>query len=189
MHDGLFIALLNPSLTLVLASAFFILWLYQRHRRYVLLIAVGYAASACGFLLQYFELPLGYDATKLASNTLFMTAGLFICSAAIRRYGRPLPVAAFAILAIGGLGTLSWFLFVDPNLTYRIYAINFALGGISLLVAAELRPVTPKGPADRIIHAVALLSGLNFFGRPLLIIHVYGPYDSCAGFYGWIHWT
>jgi diguanylate cyclase (GGDEF)-like protein len=189
MHDGLFIALLNPSLTLVLASAFLILWLHQRHSRYVLLLSAGYAASAGGFLLQYFELPLGYAATKLASNTLFMTAGLLICGAAIKRYGRPLPVAAFAALAVGGLGTLSWFLFVEPNLTARIYAINFALGGISLLVAAELRPVKPKGPADRVIHAVALLSGLNFFARTLLIIHVYGPYESYVGFYGSIYWT
>jgi diguanylate cyclase (GGDEF)-like protein len=189
MHDGLFIALLNPSLALVLASAFLILWLYQRHRRYVLMLAAGYAASAGGFLLQYFDLPFGYDATKFASTALFMTAGLLICSAAIKRYGRPLPVAAFAILAIGGLGALSWFLFVDPNLTWRIYAINFALGGLSLLVAAELRPVKPKGPADHIIHAVALLSGLNFFARTLLIIYVYGPYESYVGFYGSIYWT
>jgi diguanylate cyclase (GGDEF)-like protein len=189
MYDGLFIALLNPSLTLVLAAAFVVLWLNQPHRRYVAMLSAGYAASSAGFLLQYFDLPIGVAATKLASNTMFMTAGLLICSAAIMRYGRPVPVVAFATLGVGGLSVLSWFLFVEPNLTWRIYTINFALGGISLLVAAELRPVTPKGPADRIIQVVALLSGLNFIARTLLVIHVYGPYESYNGFYGSIYWT
>lgn len=189
MNDGLFIALVNPSITLLLAAAFFLLWLYQRHRAYVAMLSAGYAASACGFLLQYFELPVGYASTKLASNTLFMTAGLLICSAAIKRYRRPAPVVALAILAAGGLGGVCWFMFVQPDMSWRIYSINFALGGMSLLVAAELRPVQPKGPADRILQAVALISGLNFFARTLLVIHTYGPYESYAGFYGSIYWT
>jgi diguanylate cyclase (GGDEF)-like protein len=189
MTDGLFIALLNPSITLMLAAAFFLLWLYQRHQRYVAMLAAGYTASACGFLLQYFALPIGYAGTKLASNALFMTAGLLICSAAIRRYRRPVPVAGFAVLALCGFGAVCWFMFVQPDMTWRIYAINFALGGLCLLVAAELRPVRPKGPADRIIQVMALISGLNFFARTLLVIHTYGPYDSYAGFYGSIYWT
>src|SRR3954451_8137068 len=106
MDDGLYIALLNPAITLVLASAFLVLWLHQRQRRYIALLAAGYAPSAGGFLLQYFELPIGLAGTKLASNVLFMTTGLLICSAAVRRYGRPVPILAFGLLAAGGLGAL-----------------------------------------------------------------------------------
>ena len=56
-------------------------------------------------------------------------------------------------------------MFVDPDLTWRIFAMNFAFGGISLVVAAELRPVRNRGPVDRILIVLALLSGLNFFVR------------------------
>jgi diguanylate cyclase (GGDEF)-like protein len=153
------------------------------------MLAAGYAASASGFLLQYFELPIGYAGSKLASVTLFMVAGVLVCSAAIRRYDRPVPVAAFAVLALGGLGAVCWFMFVQPDMTWRIYMINFALGGLCLVVAAELRHVEPKGPAERIIQALALVSGLNFFARTLLVIHVYGAHESYVGFYGSIYWT
>ena len=132
MDDGLYIALLNPSITLVLATAFLVLWLHQRQRPHIGLLALGYAASASGFLLQYFVLPVGITATKLSSNMLFLSAALCIGSGVIMRYGRPLPVLGFAMLIGGGLGALLWFLFVDPDLTWRIYVINFALGGISL---------------------------------------------------------
>lgn len=58
MEPGLFIALLNPAIALVLASAFFALWLYQRASAYLAVLAFAFVASGLGFLLQYFSLPL-----------------------------------------------------------------------------------------------------------------------------------
>jgi len=189
LDDGLYIALLNPSIGFVLATAFLVLWLHLRQRAHIAMLAVGYAASSVGFLLQYFVLPIGLTATKFTSNVLFFAAGLCIASGVIGRYGRPLPLLALGLLAAGGLGSLSWFLFVEPDLTWRIYAINFTLGGISLVVAAELRAVPDKTPVDWVLYAVSLLSGLNFFARTLIVIHTYGVYESYQGFYGSIYWT
>ncbi len=59
LDNELFIALLNPAIALTLAAAFFLLWLYRRHRLHLLMVAVAYAGSAVGFLLQYFVLPIG----------------------------------------------------------------------------------------------------------------------------------
>ena len=140
MNDGLYIALLNPSITLVLATAFLVLWLHQRHRGYVALLARGYAASAGGFLLQYFVLPIGHagDEAHLEHAVLYGRAlhlqrgdhalrpagpGRGLRGADRWRPWRPILVPV-----------------VDPDITWRIYAINFALGGISLLLAAERRP-------------------------------------------------
>ena len=71
LDNGLFISLLNPAIALTLASAFFVLWLYQRQRRYLLVLVAAYVGSAAGFLLQYFTLPIGLRLTKLLSNTFF----------------------------------------------------------------------------------------------------------------------
>jgi diguanylate cyclase (GGDEF)-like protein len=189
MEASVYIALLNPSIALVLASTFLVLWLYQRHRRHIASLAAGYACGAAAFLLQYFVLPVGPHPTKLVSVTLFLASGLLICGAVIRRYGRPVPETAFAALAIGAIGTVSWFLFVEPDLTWRIYAINFALGAMSLLVAAEMRAVPHKGLIDWVILAAALLSGLNFIVRTLLVVHVYGAVEPYSAFHGSIYWT
>lgn len=189
MDNSLYIALLNPSIALVLASAFFVLWLYRRQHRYILALALGYTTSSGGFLLQHFELPIGFDATKLVSNILFFAATLLIVGAVINRYRRPLPVLALAALTVLGLGSWSWFMFVEAELTARLYATNFALGGMSLLVAAELRAVPNKTTVDRALLALSVLSCLNFMVRPVAIIKAYGAYGTYEGFYASLYWT
>ena len=134
MNTGIFIALLNPSIALVLAVACLLLWFYQKTRPYMAVLAAGYAATALGFLLQHFELPIGFYPTKFVSNVFFVTAGVLVSSAIVSRYQRPVPYALFLLLAGAGLAGFLWFMVVDPSLTWRIYAMNFALGGMAFVV-------------------------------------------------------
>ncbi|MER9300970.1 GGDEF domain-containing protein [Mesorhizobium sp. M0621] len=189
MDTGLLIALLNPTIALALGAAFLVLWSYQRHRPYLAVLAISYSLSAVGFLLQYFTLPIGMPLTKLASNICFTIAGCCLSSAIVHRYGRKVPYVGIGLLAGGGLGSLSWFLFVAPDLTWRILAMNFAFGGISLLVAAELRPVRNNGPTEKILFVLSLLSSVNFFVRTLVVVVAHGPFTSYDGFYGSSYWT
>ena len=189
MDNGLFISLLNPAIALTLASAFFALWIYRRQRSYLLVLVAAYIGSAAGFLLQYFTLPAGLALTKLLSNTFFTFAALCFGGAVVARYGRPIPWMAFAALGLGGLCAFSWFMFVDPDLTWRVLVMNFAFGGISLLVAAEIRAVPSRGPVEKILMVLALLSALNFFARTLVSIALHGPYTSYDGFYTSLFWT
>ena len=71
MDTGLLIALLNPGIAIVLSGAFLVLWMHQRDQFYLAALAVAYAASAIGFLLQYFPLPIGFEATKFLSAMAF----------------------------------------------------------------------------------------------------------------------
>ncbi|WP_095084035.1 GGDEF domain-containing protein [Mesorhizobium sophorae] len=189
MDTGLFIALLNPTIALALGAAFLVLWSYQRHRPYLAVLAISYGLSAVGFLLQYFTLPFGMQLTKLTSNICFTVAGCCLSSAIIHRYGRKVPYVGIGVLAGGGLASFCWLLFVAPDLTWRILAMNFAFGGISLLVAAELRPVRRNGPTENILFVLSLLSGLNFFVRTLVVVIAHGPFTSYDGFYASSYWT
>ncbi|MER8572215.1 GGDEF domain-containing protein [Mesorhizobium sp. M1338] len=189
MDTGLLIALLNPTIALALGAAFLVLWSYQRHRPYLAVLAISYGLSAVGFLLQYFTLPIGMPLTKLASNICFTIAGCCLSSAIVHRHGRKVPYVGIGVLAGGGLVSFCWFLFVAPDLTWRILAMNFAFGGISLLVAAELRPVRNNGPTEKILFVLSLLSGVNFFVRTLVVVIAHGPFISYDGFYGSSYWT
>ena len=120
MNTGIFIALLNPSIALILATACLLLWFHQKTRPYMAVLAAGYAAAALGFLLQYFELPIGFYPTKFVSNVFFATAGVLVSSAVISRFQRPVPYAALLLLAGAGLAGLLWFMVAEPNLTWRI---------------------------------------------------------------------
>ncbi|TPJ97661.1 GGDEF domain-containing protein [Mesorhizobium sp. B2-5-9] len=189
MDTGLFIALLNPTIALALGAAFLMLWFHQRHRPYLAVLALSYCVSAPGFLFQYFTLPIGVTLTKLVSNICFTIAACCLSGAIIARYGRKVPAVGIAVLAGGGLAAFAWFLFVTPDLTWRILVMNFGFGGVSLLVAAELRPVRNNGPTEKILFVLSLLSSVNFFVRTLAVVIAHGPFAGYDGFYGSSYWT
>ncbi|RVD72418.1 MAG: GGDEF domain-containing protein [Mesorhizobium sp.] len=189
MDTGLLIALLNPTIALALGAAFLVLWFHQRHRPYLAVLAASYCLSAPGFLFQYFTLPVGMVLTKLVSNICFTAAACCLSSAIVARYGRRVPYIGIALTTGGGLAAFSWFMFVQPDLTWRILSMNFGFGALSLLVAAELRTVRGNGPTEKILFVLSLLSGLNFVVRTLIVVIAHGPFPSYDGFYGSSYWT
>ncbi|TPJ33996.1 GGDEF domain-containing protein [Mesorhizobium sp. B2-8-3] len=189
MDTGLLIALLNPTIALALGAAFLVLFSYQRHRPYLAALGASYCLSAPGFLLQYFTLPIGVALTKLASNICFTIAACCLSSAIVARYGRRVPYVGIGIVTGGGLAAFIWFMFVEPDLTWRVLVMNFGFGALSLLVAAELRTVRNNGPTEKILFALSLLSGLNFIARTLIVVIAHGPFPGYDGFYGSSYWT
>ncbi len=190
MEAGLFIALLNPAIALVLASAFLALWLYQRSEPHLLVLAAAFAASAAGFLLQYFPVPFaGFAVTKLASSLAFTVAVVCLTGAILSRYGTKVPYVPIAIMATGGMAGFSWFLFVQDDITWRIYSLNFAFGGLCLLLAAELRPVRHNGPVQKALLVLTLLASANFLLRTLVAVTIHGRFASYDGFYTSAYWT
>lgn len=182
-------ALLNPTMSLVLAAAFLTLWLYLRERQYLAVFALAYVGSALGFLFQHFTLPVGLPVSKLVSNASFLIAGCFVVSGIMMRYDRKIPYVALCMLTSGGLSAFCWFMFVQPDLTWRIYVMNFVFGGMALLVAVELRRVPDKVPVDKVLMGITLLSALNFFVRTIVLVKMHGPYAGYDGFYGSLYWT
>jgi len=190
LDTGLSIALLNPAIALVLASAFLALWLYQRSASHLLVLAAGFGASGIGFLLQYFPLPFaGFATTKMASSLAFTSAVVCLTVAILSRYANKVPYAAIAVLAVGGMAAFSWFLFVKPDLTWRIYSLNFAFGGLCLLIAVELRPVRRNGPVQAALLVLTLLAAANFLLRTLVAVSLHGVFVSYDGFYTSAYWT
>ena len=189
MDTGLLIALLNPTIALALGAAFLVLWFYQRHRPYLAALGASYCLSAPGFLLQYFTLPIGVALTKLVSNICFTIAACCLSGAIVARYGRRVPYVGIGVVTGGGLAAFSWYMFVQPDLTWRVLVMNFGFGALSLLVAAELRTVRNNGPTEKILFVLSLLSGLNFIARTLVVVIAHGPFPSYDGFYGSSYWT
>jgi diguanylate cyclase (GGDEF)-like protein len=184
---GVFIALINPGMALIFAGTFALLWHHQRQRRYILVLSFAYVALAAGFLLQYLSV-FGLEASKLASNILFLTGGVTLAVGALTRYERRPPMVPILLLGGGGISAFVWFLYIDPNLTWRIYAINFAFGGISLILAAELKAVRQRKAIDNVMLGIVLLWGVSFFPRPILAMRIDGPYTSYEQFYETLYW-
>ena len=188
MAASVFIALINPGMALIFAGTFALLWHHQRQRRYILVLSFAYMAFACGFLLHYVSV-LGIEVLRLASTVMFLVGGISLAAGALIRYGRKPPMVPILLIGGTGISAFVWFLYIEPNISWRIYAINFAFGGISLVLAAELRTVQQRKAIDNVMLGLVLFWGISFFPRPIVAIWIDGPYTSHHNFYETLYWV
>ena len=189
MGSQLFIGLLNPGIGILLAAAFFLLWINQRSQTYVAMAAASYVLVAVAFLIQDVAPALSMDLNRLPANICFLLAACLLVGAVLKRYGIAVPYLAFAaLLAIGAAG-MWWLLIEQPNLTVRIYLINFLLGTIAAIGAVKLHGVEKRHAIDRLLFWVTVLSAANFYLRPTAIMVFVGTFDDFDSFQQSLYWT
>lgn len=184
----LFISLLNPGIGLAFAAAFLLMWL-QRRERYVAYAAAAYLATAIAFLIQDVAPVLPMELQRLPANAGFLATGMFFAAAIIRRFGRPVPWRAMALVASVSLAVFTWFLLGRPSIPARIYAISCGAGVIALMVVRALWSVPKPYLIDRVLFWVAALSAANLIVRPVVILTFSGGFDDYVGFQQSIYWT
>lgn len=170
------LALLNPAIGLVFATAFLMLWLNHRERLHIVLMAGASAAYAAAVSAQLF-LPLipGVGVNTLGAATFYLLAlGLFI-EAMLMRVGMggswPIVMAASAII----LALLAFFVIVHDDLLIRIYVLNLGAGGLLCWAAWRLRRARGRKAIDHLIFWIVLLIGLHFLPRTVFTLLADGP--------------
>ncbi|WP_077148416.1 GGDEF domain-containing protein [Sphingopyxis sp. KK2] len=174
---------------LLLAVAFFLLWMHRRDQHYVLLAGLSYAAMAAGFLILDFAPVLPFEAQRIPANIGFLVAAVLIVGAAIARYRVPVPWRGMAAICAVAMTTFLWYLFIQPSITHRVLVISIALGLVALQLPIRLRRMPRAHLVDHILFWVGVLSATNFIIRPLLIIGLTGGFSTYAGFQQSIYWT
>ncbi len=188
--QGVFISLLNPVLALIFAGLFLTLWLQQKQtRRFsVLLFSVGYFTYAISFTLQFLPWPFGQAGNALLSD-LFMTCSFVaIIHGILRRRDRPTPFLALGVIAAGGFTALAWFVFGQPDMTGRIYAINFCFGAMMILASAKIRRFENRMPIENVLLAVTSMIGIYTFVRTVGVSIAEGHLITRAQYVGSFTW-
>jgi diguanylate cyclase (GGDEF)-like protein len=168
LDQGLFIALLNPAVSAVLAGAFLIVWCVRRHR-YVLLIGLAYGTIGVGFLLQRFEMGMEPSIARFISTNLFLAAALLLGYALMLRRSLVFPTVLLGVCTAIAVGAVAWFMFVDPRFIVRAYALSFGLGAICLIIGNALRLAGPADFLDRALVWLLFLRGCDLISRPVLM--------------------
>jgi diguanylate cyclase (GGDEF)-like protein len=169
LDQGLFISLINPALSAVLSTAFLVLWLVRRERRYVLQFSVSHGLIAFGFVLQGFQMGLGFELSKLVSNVLFFVAVILFIGAVVTRQGLRVPYVSLLASSVAGMAVFAWFLLVEPDFVIRVFAVNGALGVMCVAGVLRLRQAVNPAPIDRLLLWLAGLRALDFFLRPAAV--------------------
>jgi diguanylate cyclase (GGDEF)-like protein len=180
--------LLNPVLAKVLSGLFLKLWLERPAYRHVLFFSTGYLSYAITFGLQAMDWPFGYPANGLLSNLFILYAYMAIIHGIMLRRGHPTPFLALGVLGAIAFAGQFWFAVIVPDMTGRIYAVNFCYGAMMLVAAATMHTFRNKTPIERVLFAVALTIGLYSFVRTIGISLVEGHIVDRAQYVGSLTW-
>jgi diguanylate cyclase (GGDEF)-like protein len=189
MSAQIFIMLLNPGIAVVLAAAFYLLWSNQRSQRYILIAALGYACNAAGFLFLDVLPHLPGDVGRVFANAFLLLSAWLLASAILERFRVDPPHLLFGAVAAAGLGGLSWFLYITPDLTVRILIASTTFGIIAVVLATRMWPAPRPHLADKLLFWLAVASAANFLVRPAAILWLTGTFGGEMGFRNSIYWT
>ncbi|MFN4023923.1 MAG: GGDEF domain-containing protein [Hyphomonas sp.] len=189
MSAQLFVALLNPGISLLLAAAFLILWMNQRGRRHILLAAAGFAAMTLGSLIQDVGPSLPMQAERFVSNLSYLLAAAMIATAIIERRGAQAPIRVYATIIGATMTAVIWFLLIQPDLNARIFTVNLGLGAIAALLAVQLWSLPRPHLVDRLMLGTAILSAANYLVRPVAIAWMMNGIGSYEISQQSLYWT
>jgi diguanylate cyclase (GGDEF)-like protein len=181
--------LLNPILALVLSGLFLKLWLERPAYRHVRFFFTGYLGYAVAFGLQAMDWPFGYPANGLLSNLAILYAYVAIIHGIMLRRGQPTPFVALGMLGALAFTGQFWFALVVPDMTGRIYAVNFCYGAMMLVAAANMYRFRNKTPVERVLFAVAVTVGFYSFVRTIGVSLIDGHIVDRAQYVGSLTWV
>lgn len=189
MTSQFVIAMLNPTIGMLFASAFFLLWTHRRGQNYILMIALSYVASSVGFLIQDVGPGFANKFERIPANVCFLITGYLLIGGVLKRYGLRIPHVLMAGIVVAGAAWQVWFVLFQPDLTARVFMVNFLLGCISLIAAVKLYPVEKGHFVDRLLFWVTVLCTANFFLRPASIMLLAGGFTDFGSFQQSFYWT
>jgi diguanylate cyclase (GGDEF)-like protein len=132
--------------------------------------------------------PFGYPANGLLSNLFILYAYIAAIHGIMLRRRHPTPFFALGMLGALGFAGQFWFAVVQPDMTGRIYAVNFCYGAMMLVAAATMYRFRDKTPVERALFAVALTIGLYSFVRTVGISLAEGHIVDRAQYVGSLTW-
>lgn len=163
------LALVTPAILLCLAASATLLWHHQRQHRYLLWLAASQMLMAVALTAQ----------TLLRSEHAFVSAwwiaALYISAAVATlqtmagRLGQRLRTAPVMLLAVGGMGSVGYFLLVQPHVAARITALSLCCAAIMAYGVPRFLRTPKRHGLERLSVAVYLVCVLLTGLRPALI--------------------
>jgi diguanylate cyclase (GGDEF)-like protein len=162
-----FFQLLNPAISLVLATTFLLLWRGRRGYIYLLLLAFAFMLCGAAFAANDFLEPFDGAALRVLVNSLFLAAVISACMSALVRIKVPVPTLLFTGLCVCGAIAFCWFLFVRPSIFARIYVVNAIFAVMAMSTTVALIRARPKNKMDWLFVGLAAFLLVISVSRPV----------------------
>jgi diguanylate cyclase (GGDEF)-like protein len=181
------LALMAPMRSVLFGVVFFCLWCWWKRLRYLLYLGASFTLFAVGTMTQTLGIPHEIGCNFMVSAVAYTAALIALLDACRKRmdlkpkYGVRLCIAAGVLLGI------AYFCFVSPDLTARVYVMNFGLGALTLVEAVSLGRAADS-TMDRLVYWVILGLGIQGFPRTLLSFGTTGASRDVMAFAHSSYW-
>ncbi len=167
---------------IVFGLAFAGLWMMDRRKTYIALLAFASASFAVGSLVQILWWSHGPDPNAVLSDIFYTLAGFMMVQALLLR--AQVPLKAREALAIFGLFLLVqiFFIYIIQDVLVRAHMQNFVYGFILAATAMRLRHLVRGSAPDRVLLGVLVIYATHFFVRSLLMVTQDMPHDHTSYF-------
>ena len=154
---------------IVFGFAFAGLWMMDRRKTYIALLATACSCFAVGTLIQILWWSQGPDPNASLSDIFYTLAGFMMVQGVLLRSNMPLK-AREAIVIFGlFLGLQFFFIYVVKDVMIRAHMQNIIYGLILSATAMRLRHLVRGSPADRVLLGVLIIYATHFFVRTMLM--------------------
>ncbi len=181
-------SLVNPIISFLFSATFGIIWFSQRRYRHLATLAAAFLAMGFAFVVYEFELLTWPGEINIPANALYVITVTLACCAALQRKSVDVPWAIF--IAMIGLGALpfTWYLFIEPSTTARIFSTSGIFMAVTAMTFLSLVRQKDRSLADRLFEGgVALAFGIAFV-RLTLVLLGWLDIQSPTGFSGSEYW-
>ncbi|MFP3978978.1 GGDEF domain-containing protein [Marinobacter sp. KMM 10035] len=172
-HLALF--LVAPGTLGVFGVAFLWAWTLERKRHYLLLLASGCFSFSLGVLAQILCRPADSGLNAIISNVFYIYAVLAVAEGILLHSGKRFG-SLNAVLVFGMFSFLIWyFIYVDWNLTMRIYIQNFGVGLIFFVTALRVTKLSRGRMIDKALFWTLVVFAVQFFPRTIMTVEASFP--------------
>lgn len=167
---------------LVFGLAFAGLWMMDRRKNYIALLATASSCFALGSLIQILWWSEGPDPNASLSDVFYTIAGFMVVQGILMRSHVPLKMRE--ALGVFGLFFLAqiFFIYVIQDVLIRAHMQNMVYGVILAATAMRLRDLMRGSPADRVLLGVLIIYASHFFVRTMLMTTQALPSDPASYF-------
>lgn len=167
------LALANPLLCAVFATAFFLLWRRERASTWIAIIAVTYLSRTVGFSVFHFSNdPNGVIAISIM-HVFYSISAIALVWGICMRNGQAFEWRMHVLIALLGFTLLAGASFGE-DYNSRLYAANACYGLILALGCQTAARKAQKDFLDKAILILLAIGAFQFFSRPLIAIIVEG---------------
>lgn len=189
MAADIFVLLLNPAISLILAAALAVVWAHRRAARFMGVAAIGLLCFALAFIIQDIAPPLPWRLSSLLTNLGFLATFTLLCAAVIQMAGGTLPWRSLGLVAIVTVLAILYWLYVEESLAFRVHTMNVSHSIMCLITIAAAWLSPRRGWGRNLTLAVVGLGLVNFIWRPLLVVWEGNAYLSQEAFHQSIYWN